>query len=114
LLQGWLARDNEALRTAKEDRSYCFVSRANHQSIGETMSTTEAVAVITGASQGIGAALVQAFRLRNYRVVETSRFIKPSMDPGIVTMQGDVANWSRRAGCSSKPRPLWPRRYADQ
>jgi NAD(P)-dependent dehydrogenase (short-subunit alcohol dehydrogenase family) len=54
------------------------------------MSTTEAVAVITGASQGIGAALVQAFRLRNYRVVATSRSIKPSMDPGIVTMQGDV------------------------
>jgi NAD(P)-dependent dehydrogenase (short-subunit alcohol dehydrogenase family) len=39
--------------------------------MGETMSTTEAVAVITGASQGIGAALVQAFRRRNYRVVAT-------------------------------------------
>jgi NAD(P)-dependent dehydrogenase (short-subunit alcohol dehydrogenase family) len=54
------------------------------------MSTTEAVAVITGASQGIGAALVQAFRLRNYQVVATSRSIKPSVDPGIVTIQGDV------------------------
>ena len=54
------------------------------------MSTTEAVAVITGASQGIGAALVQAFRRRNYRVVATSRSIKPDSDPSIVTMQGDV------------------------
>ena len=31
------------------------------------MSTAQAVAVITGASRGIGAALVQAFRNRNYR-----------------------------------------------
>jgi NAD(P)-dependent dehydrogenase (short-subunit alcohol dehydrogenase family) len=61
-----------------------------HQSIGETMSTAEAVAVITGASQGIGAALVQAFRRRNYRVVATSRSIKAATDPGIVTVQGDV------------------------
>jgi NAD(P)-dependent dehydrogenase (short-subunit alcohol dehydrogenase family) len=56
------------------------------------MSTTEAVAVITGASQGIGAALVQAFRSRGYRVVATSRSIKPSADPDIVTVQGDVAD----------------------
>lgn len=33
LLQGWRAREDEALRTAKEDRSYCFVSRANHESL---------------------------------------------------------------------------------
>jgi short-subunit dehydrogenase len=31
------------------------------------------VAVITGASQGIGAALVKAYRDRDYRVVATSR-----------------------------------------
>lgn len=33
------------------------------------MSTEQKIAVITGASQGIGAALVQAYRDRNYRVV---------------------------------------------
>ena len=32
------------------------------------MSTAQAVAVVTGASRGIGAALVQAFRSRNYRI----------------------------------------------
>ena len=54
------------------------------------MSTEQKVAVVTGASQGIGAGLVQAFRDRNYRVVATSRSIKPSADPNVVTVQGDV------------------------
>ena len=39
------------------------------------------VAVITGASQGIGAALVKAYRDRNYRVVATARSVKPSRMP---------------------------------
>jgi NAD(P)-dependent dehydrogenase (short-subunit alcohol dehydrogenase family) len=56
------------------------------------MRSAQAVAVITGASQGIGAALVHAFRSRNYRVVATSRSIKPSDDPDIATVQGDVAD----------------------
>jgi NAD(P)-dependent dehydrogenase (short-subunit alcohol dehydrogenase family) len=57
------------------------------------MTNTETkVAVITGASQGIGAALVQGFRSRNYRVVALSRSIKPSADANVVTVQGDVAD----------------------
>src|SRR5260370_8756422 len=60
--------------------------------IGEVMSTAQRVAVITGASQGIGAALVQAFRSRNYKVVATSRSIKPAADPDILSVQGDVAD----------------------
>jgi NAD(P)-dependent dehydrogenase (short-subunit alcohol dehydrogenase family) len=56
------------------------------------MSTAQPVAVVTGASQGIGAAIVQAFRARNYRVVATSRSIRPSGDPDIVAVQGDIAN----------------------
>jgi NAD(P)-dependent dehydrogenase (short-subunit alcohol dehydrogenase family) len=50
------------------------------------------VAVVTGASQGIGAALVQGFRSRNYRVIALSRSIKTSGDPDVVTVQGDVAD----------------------
>jgi NAD(P)-dependent dehydrogenase (short-subunit alcohol dehydrogenase family) len=50
------------------------------------------VAVITGASQGIGAALVQAYRKLGYAVVATSRTIAPSTDPGVVTIQGDIAD----------------------
>ena len=54
------------------------------------MSTAKTVAVITGASRGIGAALVGAFRNRNYRVVATSRSIKPCRDE--MVRAGDVAD----------------------
>jgi NAD(P)-dependent dehydrogenase (short-subunit alcohol dehydrogenase family) len=50
------------------------------------------VVIITGASQGIGAGLVRGFRDRNYSVVATSRSIKPSSDPGIVTIAGDISS----------------------
>src|SRR6516225_2650174 len=56
------------------------------------MSNAQAVAVITGASRGIGAALVEAFRNRNYRVVATSRSIKACRDEDLVTVQGDIAD----------------------
>jgi len=58
--------------------------------MGWIMSTERKVAVVTGASQGIGAGILQAFRDRNYRVVATSRSIKPASDTDIVTVQGDV------------------------
>jgi NAD(P)-dependent dehydrogenase (short-subunit alcohol dehydrogenase family) len=54
------------------------------------MSTERKVAIVTGASQGIGAGIVQAFRDRNCRIVATSRTIKPSTDADIVTVAGDV------------------------
>jgi NAD(P)-dependent dehydrogenase (short-subunit alcohol dehydrogenase family) len=54
------------------------------------MSTEQKVAIVTGASQGIGAGIVQAFRDRNYRVVATSRSIKPATGADVVTVQGDI------------------------
>jgi NAD(P)-dependent dehydrogenase (short-subunit alcohol dehydrogenase family) len=56
------------------------------------MSIEHKVAVITGASQGIGAALVEAYRARNYRVVATARSIEPSRDDDIVAVAGDIAD----------------------
>jgi NAD(P)-dependent dehydrogenase (short-subunit alcohol dehydrogenase family) len=56
------------------------------------MSTAQKVAVVTGASHGIGAAIVQAFRSSNYRVVANSRSIKAMADPDVVPVQGDVAD----------------------
>lgn len=56
------------------------------------MNTSSKVAVVTGASQGIGASLVQAFRDRGYRVVANSRSIKPSNDPDILSVPGDIAD----------------------
>ena len=56
------------------------------------MGTEQKVAVITGASQGIGAALIKAYRDRNYRVVATARSIKPSNDDDVLSVAGDIAD----------------------
>ena len=56
------------------------------------MPNDRKVAVITGASQGIGAALVKAYRDRNYRVIATARSIKPSNDDDVVAVPGDIAD----------------------
>jgi len=56
------------------------------------MGTEQKVAIVTGASQGIGASLVKAFRDRNYRVVANSRSIKPANDDDILTIAGDIAD----------------------
>jgi NAD(P)-dependent dehydrogenase (short-subunit alcohol dehydrogenase family) len=56
------------------------------------MNNSRKVAVITGASQGIGAGLVKAFRDRDYRVVANSRSIKPSSDPDVLTVAGDISD----------------------
>jgi NAD(P)-dependent dehydrogenase (short-subunit alcohol dehydrogenase family) len=55
------------------------------------MSSPAPVVVITGASQGIGAALVSAYRARGHRVVASSRTITGSTDADLVTVAGDVA-----------------------
>ncbi|MFM0351980.1 SDR family oxidoreductase [Paraburkholderia nemoris] len=56
------------------------------------MSTSQKVVVVTGASQGIGAETVKAFRKLDYRIVATARSIEPSEDPNIVTVAGDIAD----------------------
>ena len=55
------------------------------------MNSQQKVAIVTGASQGIGASLVKAFRDRNYRVVANSRSIQPSSDPDVIAIAGDIA-----------------------
>ena len=49
------------------------------------------VTIITGASQGIGAGLMAAFRNAGYAVVGTSRSIRPSDDADYLTVQGDIS-----------------------
>jgi NAD(P)-dependent dehydrogenase (short-subunit alcohol dehydrogenase family) len=56
------------------------------------MGTEQKVAIITGASQGIGEGLVKGYRDRNYRVVANSRGIKPSSDPDILAVAGDISD----------------------
>jgi NAD(P)-dependent dehydrogenase (short-subunit alcohol dehydrogenase family) len=50
------------------------------------------VAIITGASRGIGAGLTTAYRERGYAVIATARSIGPSGDPDIVAVEGDIAD----------------------
>ena len=47
--------------------------------------------IITGASQGIGAGLVDAYRRRGWAVVANSRHIAPVDDEGVLTVDGDVS-----------------------
>ncbi|MUL85790.1 MULTISPECIES: SDR family NAD(P)-dependent oxidoreductase [unclassified Mycolicibacterium] len=54
------------------------------------MTTTPRVAVITGASQGIGEALVAAYRKLGYAVVANSRSIEASDDPMVLAVAGDI------------------------
>src|SRR4051812_33264798 len=57
------------------------------------MSTQiQKVAIIAGASQGIGAALVEGYRKLGYAVVATSRTIEPVDDADVLTIQGDIAD----------------------
>jgi NAD(P)-dependent dehydrogenase (short-subunit alcohol dehydrogenase family) len=50
------------------------------------------VAIITGASQGIGAGLVAGYRGLGWRVVANARTIKPADDLGVVTVEADVSD----------------------
>jgi len=56
------------------------------------MEHEQKVAIVTGASQGIGAGLVVAFLARGYRVVATSRTIRPSGDPALLSVAGDIGD----------------------
>ena len=56
------------------------------------MSTEQKVIVVTGASQGIGAAILKAFRQQNHSLVATSRSMKSVDDPNILAVQGDVGD----------------------
>src|SRR6478672_3530450 len=56
------------------------------------MGAEQKVVIITGASQGIGADLVKGYRDRNYRVVANSRSIKPSSDPDVLAVAGDITD----------------------
>jgi NAD(P)-dependent dehydrogenase (short-subunit alcohol dehydrogenase family) len=48
------------------------------------------VAIVTGASRGIGAGLVAGYRELGFRVVATSRSIAPSGDERVLAIAGDI------------------------
>jgi NAD(P)-dependent dehydrogenase (short-subunit alcohol dehydrogenase family) len=55
------------------------------------MTSTPRVALVTGASQGIGAAMAAGYRKLGYAVVANSRTIGHSDDPMVLAVPGDIA-----------------------
>jgi NAD(P)-dependent dehydrogenase (short-subunit alcohol dehydrogenase family) len=55
-------------------------------------SASRRVAIITGASQGLGAALVTGYRRAGYAVVGVARSFASSSDPDFLTVAGDIAD----------------------
>jgi NAD(P)-dependent dehydrogenase (short-subunit alcohol dehydrogenase family) len=56
------------------------------------MASEQKVVVITGASRGIGASLVEGFRKIGYGVVANSRSIDNAGDPAVLVVDGDIAD----------------------
>lgn len=56
------------------------------------MSSPRKVAIVTGASQGIGAGLVEAYRGLGYAVVANSRTIQPSSDDLVAAVPGHIGD----------------------
>ena len=50
------------------------------------------VAIVTGASQGIGAGIVAAYRKQGWAVIANSRSMPQSDDPAVVAVSGDIAD----------------------
>jgi len=53
------------------------------------MSTSKVI-IVTGASQGIGAETVKAFRAQGHRVVATARSITPAHEADYIAVPGDI------------------------
>jgi NAD(P)-dependent dehydrogenase (short-subunit alcohol dehydrogenase family) len=49
------------------------------------------VVIVTGGSQGIGAGIVDGYREQGWAVVSNALTIKPSDDPAVLTVEGDIS-----------------------
>jgi NAD(P)-dependent dehydrogenase (short-subunit alcohol dehydrogenase family) len=52
----------------------------------------EKVAIITGASHGIGVGLVAAYRDAGFKVIASALTIEHSTDPNVLSVAGDISN----------------------
>ncbi len=55
------------------------------------MNSSDKVAIVTGASRGIGAGIARRFLAKGYRVVACSRQITPAGQPNLVEVAGDIS-----------------------
>ena len=51
---------------------------------------SQRVAIVTGASRGIGAGVASGFRAAGYAVVGTSRSMPHSDEPDLLAVEGDI------------------------
>jgi NAD(P)-dependent dehydrogenase (short-subunit alcohol dehydrogenase family) len=58
---------------------------------GGMMCPADKVAIVTGASQGIGAGIVRQFLAKGYRVVACSRKIVTTGQPNLIEIAGDIS-----------------------
>lgn len=56
------------------------------------MSNAGKIAIVTGASQGLGAGIVKGYRDAGYAVVANSRNIKPSSDENVIAVPGNIGD----------------------
>ncbi|MCC8394292.1 SDR family oxidoreductase [Paraburkholderia sp. MMS20-SJTR3] len=56
------------------------------------MTSQQKVAIVTGASQGIGAGIVKGYRDNGYVVVANSRSIQASDDSGVIAVPGHIGD----------------------
>jgi NAD(P)-dependent dehydrogenase (short-subunit alcohol dehydrogenase family) len=68
-----------------------FPSVRNNPRQERPVNHIQKVAIITGASQGIGAGLVPAYRKLGYAVVAAARSIEDSDDPDVLAVRVDVS-----------------------
>lgn len=52
----------------------------------------EKVAIVTGASHGIGETLVAAYRAAGFKVVATALSIEQGTDPNVLSVAGDISS----------------------
>ncbi len=69
-----------------------IASKDSDNTPDHTPDNTRKVAIVTGASQGLGAGIVQAYRDAGYAVIANSRTIAPSRDENLVTVAGDIGD----------------------
>jgi NAD(P)-dependent dehydrogenase (short-subunit alcohol dehydrogenase family) len=59
--------------------------------VTDQRATDQRVAIVTGASQGIGAGLVAGYRAQGWAVVANALTMTPSDDPAVLNIAGDVS-----------------------
>ena len=68
------------------------MSQSAEHSVPAPSARSGRVAIVTGASRGIGAGVATAFNRAGYSIVTTARSIRTSDDYDILTIEGDIAD----------------------